>query len=73
MENLVELRNKYPLTTSFDVDLTKYNDQLATARELYKETYNDFTRTLGNIPTEGLNPAQYLKCSVDQNLKKGFK
>lgn len=72
VEDLIALRNKYPLTTSFDIDLNKYNQQLAEVRKSYKQTYNDFLRTLSNIPVEGLNPAQVSEMFSRPEFKEGF-
>ena len=70
--DLMALRNKYPLTTSFDVDLDKYNKKLAEVRKSYKQTYEDFLKTLGNINVEGLNPAQISEMFSRPEFKGGF-
>jgi TP901 family phage tail tape measure protein len=70
--DLIALRNKYPLTTSFDIDLNKYNTQLAEVRKSYKQTYDDFLRTLSNVPVEGLNPAQISEMFSRPEFKEGF-
>jgi TP901 family phage tail tape measure protein len=72
MNELITLRDKFPLTTTFDVDIEGYRKKLEKAREAYRATYGDFRRILAELPTEGLAPAQIVEALGRPEFKKGF-
>ena len=72
LNELLALREKYPLTTTFDVDIKEYKEKLAEARAAYKETYSDFRRILADLPTEGLASGQITEALTKPQFQKGF-
>ena len=72
MNKLLGLRAKFPLTTSFDIDIESYKKKLGEARSEYSKTYDDFRRVLAELPTEGLAPNQITEALGRPEFKKGF-
>ncbi len=70
--NLLSMREKYPLTTTFDVDIDDYTGKMAKAREEYKNTYKDFKRVLAELPSEGMSRNQIAESLKSPELQAGF-
>ncbi|MHA1347336.1 MAG: hypothetical protein ACTSO3_13130, partial [Candidatus Heimdallarchaeaceae archaeon] len=72
MNDLLALRARYPLTTTFDVDISGFKEKLAAARKIYQITYKDFRRVLAELPTIGLTSEQISSMLGEERFKKGF-
>ncbi len=72
LNELINLRNKYPLTTVFNEDIGKYQKSLKGIRSGYKETYADFRKALSDLSTQGLGREEIAKILSDPSIKKGW-
>jgi TP901 family phage tail tape measure protein len=72
INNLVALRNKYPLTSVFDDDIKEYQSSLKDVRRGFNDTYADFRKTLSSISTEGLDAKTITDLFKTPGLQKGY-
>ena len=72
INNLIALRNKYPLTSAFDEDIKEYQSSLKSIRSSFNETYSDFRKTLSSISTTGLDAKTITDLFTTPGLQKGY-
>lgn len=76
MNQILALREKYPMTTALEPLFGKYYKQLEDARSRFVDSYKGFRRVLADLPTRGMEPLQIrdlLKNVVgEEQLRKGF-
>lgn len=72
MNEILALREKYPMTVAFEPMFEKYYKQLEDARAKFADTYRSFRRVLADIPTKGLKPIEIRDLLDVEELRKGF-
>ena len=76
INDLLSLREKYPLTDAFDQDISKLQDALGKVKNIYDETTTDFKRTLAGIfkfeGAQNLDRDTIARLLADPELTKGF-
>ena len=72
LNDMLALKKKFPMSTAFDKDIKKYQDNLKTVRSGFTTTYNDFRRVLSDVQTKGLNKNEVAKLLGAEELRKGY-
>jgi TP901 family phage tail tape measure protein len=77
LNRLVNIKNKYPLSTAVDEDIQRLQDSLTEARNVFKETYSDLSRVFGDAFSKaglkGLNKSELEKLFTRPELLEVFK
>ncbi|RKZ06087.1 phage tail tape measure protein, partial [Candidatus Fermentibacteria bacterium] len=76
LNELLSLREKYPLSDVFDQDINKLQEALGKVKTIYDETATDFKRTLAGIfkfeGAQNIDRDTIARLLADPELTKGF-
>ena len=72
MNRIIDVGEKYPLSTAVEPLFEKYYKQLDDARKKFVGTYKSFKRVLSDISTKGLEPLEIRDLLDTEKLREGF-
>ena len=77
LNRLINIKNKYPLSTAVDEDIQRLQAKLTEARNVFKEAYSDLSRVFSDAfskaALKGLNRAELEKLFTRPELLEVFK
>jgi len=72
LNDMLALKKKFPMSTAFDKDIKKHQDNLKKVRSGFRTTYADFRRVLSDITTKGLSKDEIADLLSVEELRKGY-
>jgi TP901 family phage tail tape measure protein len=72
LNDMLAIKKKFPMSTAFDKDIKKQQDNLKKVRSGFRATYSDFRRVLSDIETRGLSKGDIARLLGTEELRKGY-